>query len=152
MSRRRSRKAKRLFFISVAGGIFAVAVALVLFALNDQIVFFQTPTNIVEDGLAPGIKVRVGGLVEEDSLIRNGDTATFAVTDTANLINATYTGILPDLFREGQGIVMEGVMTPSGLFVADTVLAKHDENYMPSEVAEALKQQGVWQGDLKDAP
>ena len=95
-----------------------------------------------------GTRIRLGGLVEEGSVVRGeGTRVRFAVTDTAETVPVTYDGVLPDLFREGQGVVTEGTLMPDGTFVADTVLAKHDENYMPKEVADALKEQGVWQGE-----
>ncbi len=142
----KGRKRRRLVIIGVSGVTLALAAALVLQALNSEIVFFKSPTDIVEQGYTPSVKIRVGGLVKEGSLTRVGDLATFTITDMANDITASYRGILPDLFREGQGVVVEGAMNVDGAFVADTVLAKHDENYMPREVADALKEQGVWEG------
>ena len=134
--------------IGTAGAVLAVALGLVLFALNDQIVFFQSPTDITEKQIPQGQRIRLGGLVEEGSLERFDDARVkFSVTDTANTIAVTYKGILPDLFREGQGVVTEGLIGADGVFVADNVLAKHDENYIPKEVADALKAQGHWQGD-----
>jgi len=142
-----TRKQRRLTLIGIAGAVLAGALGLILFALSDQIVFFQSPTDIVEKGVPPGQRIRLGGLVEDGSVVRSGDAnVRFKVTDTANAVTVTYTGILPDLFREGQGVVTEGTVGPDGVFVADSVLAKHDEKYMPKEVAEALKKQGVWQG------
>ena len=142
-----TRKQKRLTLIAAAGSVLAVAVGLVLFALSDQIVFFRTPTDLAEGRVPAGERVRLGGLVVDGSVVRSVDDAVrFSVTDTANDVPVTYVGILPDLFREGQGVVTEGVFGPDGLFRADTVLAKHDETYMPKEVADALKAQGVWQG------
>ncbi len=142
-----TRKQRRLTLIGIAGVVLAGALGLILFALNDQIVFFQSPTDIVEKGVPPGQRIRLGGLVEDGSVQRSGDAnVRFKVTDTANTVTVTYTGILPDLFREGQGVVTEGTVGLDGVFVADNVLAKHDENYMPKEVAESLKRQGVWQG------
>ena len=143
-----TRKQRRLTMIGAAGAVLAVAVGLILFALNDQIVFFQSPTDIAEKAVPPGQRIRLGGLVEEGTVVRSDDAnVSFKVTDTANSVQVTYKGILPDLFREGQGVVTEGVIGPDGVFVADNVLAKHDENYVPKEVAQALKDQGVWQGD-----
>lgn len=147
-----TRKQKRLTLIAAAGSVLAVAVGLVLFALSDQIVFFRTPTDLAEGRVPAGERVRLGGLVVDGSVVRSVDDAVrFSVTDTANDVPVTYVGILPDLFREGQGVVTEGVFGPDGLFRADTVLAKHDETYMPKEVADALKAQGVWQGDAAKA-
>lgn len=140
-----TRKQRRATFIGLGVGILSVALFLVLFALRDTIVFFHTPKDVVEKQIPAGKRIRLGGLVAEGSLKRGeGLTVTFAITDTAKTIPVSYTGILPDLFREGQGVVAEGKLDPAGRFVADTVLAKHDENYMPPEVAKALKEQGVW--------
>ena len=141
-----TRKQKRLTMIAGAGAVLAVAAALVLFALRDQIVFFYSPTEIAEKALAPGTRVRLGGLVEEGSVVRKDDgSVRFAVTDTAKSVVVAFHGILPDLFREGQGVVAEGAVAADGSVAADSVLAKHDERYMPREVVDALKAQGVWQ-------
>ena len=141
-----TRKKRRLTAIAGAGAVLALAAALVLVALRDQIVFFYSPTEIADKSLAPGTRVRLGGLVVEGSVKRASDgSVSFAVTDTANETEITYRGILPDLFREGQGIVAEGVLAAGGTLTAESVLAKHDENYMPKEVVDALKAQGVWQ-------
>ena len=130
-----------------------MSAAIVLTALEDTIVFFRTPTELATGEVAEGIRVRIGGLVEQGSIDKSeGKTVHFAVTDTANAVPVTYVGILPDLFREGQGVVAEGTLQPSGVFKADTVLARHDENYMPPEVAEALKRQGVWQHGAEGVP
>ena len=142
-----TRKQRRLTLIGSAGAVLAVALGLILFALNDQIVFFQSTSDIASQQIPEGQRIRLGGLVEDGSVERSDDAnVKFRVTDTAHSVAVTYQGILPDLFREGQGVVTEGVLTPGGIFVADSVLAKHDENYMPKEVAEALKDQGHWQG------
>jgi cytochrome c-type biogenesis protein CcmE len=141
------RKRNRIIIIAAAGVVLAGAAGLSLYALNDQIVFFKSPSDIASEGLAPGTRVRIGGLVKEGSWTQDGTSHVFAVTDTAQELVVAYTGILPDLFREGQGVVLDGALTPEGRFVADTVLAKHDENYMPAEVAEALKAQGHWIDD-----
>lgn len=134
--------------IGGALGFLALAVALVLVALRQEIVFFRSPSDVQAMQIEPGQRLRLGGLVEEGTVVRDeGVGATFSVTDTAHSITVTYNGILPDLFREGQGVVTEGSFDQSGTFVADTVLAKHDENYMPKEVADSLKKQGHWQGD-----
>jgi cytochrome c-type biogenesis protein CcmE len=139
-----TRKKRRLVLIGAAGAVLALAAGLVLFALNDQIVFFYTPSEIAEKDVAPGTRLRLGGLVAEGSIEREADgSVRFAVTDTVDTIGVVYRGILPDLFREGQGVVAEGVLTAAGM-TADNVLAKHDENYMPREVADALKERGVW--------
>lgn len=139
-----TRKQRRLMLISVAGATLAVAVALILVALEDQVVFFRSPSDLAA-AAATGERVRIGGLVVAGSVEKSSGTeVVFAVTDTASTIKVRYGGILPDLFREGQGVVAEGVVDGSGWLIADTVLARHDETYMPSEVVEALKQQGMW--------
>lgn len=143
-----TRKQRRLTLIGLAGTVLALSVGLVLFALSDQIVFFYAPSDVAERGISPGTRVRLGGLVAEGSVERGSDgTIAFAITDTAATVPVRYRGILPDLFREGQGVVAEGAFDASGAFSADSVLAKHDETYMPREVADALKAQGVWQGE-----
>jgi cytochrome c-type biogenesis protein CcmE len=145
-----SRKQRRLVLIAVAGGVLAVATALVLVALRDSIVFFNSPTDVVEKHVAPGTKIRLGGLVSSGSVKRDGELRVrFEVTDGNRSIQVAYRGILPDLFREGQGVVAEGALDADGVFNADTVLAKHDENYMPKEVADALKRQGHWKDEYK---
>ncbi len=141
-----TRKKRRLAVIGGAGALLALAAALVLFALRDQIVFFYSPTEIAARDLQAGTRLRLGGLVAEGSVERQGDGGMrFAVTDSANTIRVSFRGILPDLFREGQGVVAEGILNAAGTLDADSVLAKHDERYMPREVAEALKAQGRWQ-------
>ncbi len=143
-----TRKQRRLTMIGGAGAVLAFAIGLVLYALNDQIVFFNSPTDVAQNSVKPGERFRLGGLVKDGTFERGqGTTVTFTVTDTANDVPVTYTGILPDLFREGQGVVTEGAIGTDGIFIADSVLAKHDENYVPKEVADALKEQGVWQGE-----
>jgi cytochrome c-type biogenesis protein CcmE len=144
-----TRKGRRLVLIGIAGAVLAAAAALVLTALNDKIVFFNAPTQIVEQPPPPGTRLRLGGLVETGSVARQGSEVTFSVTDGANKVPVKFTGLLPDLFREGQGVITEGTLAPDGVFVADSVLAKHDETYMPKEVADALKKQGTWKGDGK---
>lgn len=140
-----TRKQRRTSIIVAGVGTLAAAVLLVMFALQSEVVFFQTPSEIVANEVEPGRRIRVGGLVEADSVQKGtGGTVIFAVTDMASSVKVSYTGILPDLFREGQGVVVEGALTAEGELVADTVFAKHDENYMPPEAAEALKQSGHW--------
>ena len=142
-----TRKGRRLTLVATAGGVLAVAVGLVLVALRDSIVFFYGPTEVAAKALPVGTRLRLGGLVEQGSLVRlPGQGVRFAVTDLKSHLAVSYTGPLPDLFREGQGVVAEGVIDAPGRFAADTVLAKHDETYMPRDVAEKLKQQGVWRG------
>jgi cytochrome c-type biogenesis protein CcmE len=145
-----TRKQRRAIFIVLSIGVLSLAVLLVAVALRDTIVFFHTPKEVAEKSIPAGKRIRLGGLVAEGSLVRGAGTSVeFAITDTVRTISVSYVGILPDLFREGQGVVAEGKLDPVGRFLADTVLAKHDENYMPPEVAKALKEQGVWQGDAK---
>ena len=140
-----TRKQRRAVFIGLAVAVLSLAVLLVAVALRDTIVFFHTPTEVLEKAVSPGKRIRLGGLVAQGSLKRGaGKEVEFDVTDTRRTISVSYTGILPDLFREGQGVVTEGKLDAAGRFLADTVLAKHDENYMPPEVAKALKEQGVW--------
>ncbi|MCJ2066737.1 cytochrome c maturation protein CcmE [Methylobacterium sp. J-088] len=150
-----TRKSRRLILIAACGSVLALAVGLILFAMSGSIVFFRSPTDIALQSIAPGTRLRLGGLVKDGSLKRGPDqTVDFAVTDTNATVDVQYKGLLPDLFREGQGVVAEGVLEPGGQFRADTVLAKHDESYMPREVADALKAQGRWQegGPNKVAP
>lgn len=142
-----TRRGRRLAIIGAVAVTLSVALGLVLFAMRDTLVFFHGPADVTEKGIAPGTRFRLGGLVEAGSVVRGeGTTVRFAVTDTKSSIPVSYTGLLPDLFREGQGVVAEGVLQPDGSFRADTVLARHDETYMPREVADTLKAQGVWQG------
>ncbi len=141
-----TRKQRRLVLIGSSLGVLGIAVGLVLSAMSGSIVFFQSPTDLVEHHLPPGTRVRIGGLVEAGSVHRGKDlNVSFKVTDGKNSIPVHYQGIVPDLFREGQGVVAEGKLEPGGMFDADTVLAKHDERYMPKEVVEALKKSGRWQ-------
>jgi cytochrome c-type biogenesis protein CcmE len=143
-----TRKQRRAILIGTCLGVLALAVGLVLMALRDSIVFFYTPSEVAEKHLDTGQRFRLGGLVENGSLKRGkGTTISFVVTDKRATLPVTYTGVLPDLFREGQGVVAEGALTSEGVFHADSVLAKHDEKYMPPEVAKKLKEQGVWRGD-----
>ena len=143
------RKHKRLTFVGVALVLLAGAAALVLSAFEENIVFFMSPTDIAANKVSENQRFRLGGLVEEGSVDRSGgETVTFNVTDITNSVAVTYTGILPDLFREAQGVVAEGRLK-NGVFVADEVLAKHDETYMPPEVADDLKKSGQWHGDEK---
>jgi len=142
-----TRRRRRLAFIATTAGVLALALGLVLYAMRDAIVFFRAPGEIAGKGVQPGARFRLGGLVKEGSVHRGpGQTVAFEVMDAQASVPVRYQGLLPDLFREGQGVVAEGVLDASGAFRADTVLAKHDETYMPREVADALKKQGVWQG------
>lgn len=139
-------KHQRMTLLGLGALAIAAAAALVLTAFEDNIVFFHSPTELTERDFSPTQRLRIGGLVENGSVSKVAGTAavSFKVTDTAKSIPVTFNGILPDLFREGQGIVAEGYLR-NGVFVASEVLAKHDENYMPPEVAEALKKSGYWQ-------
>lgn len=142
-----TRKQRRSVLIGLSLLVLALAAGLVLTALEDSIVFFYSPSDVVEKNIGPGERFRLGGLVEEGSVVRGqGTRVNFAVTDTNRTLKVAFDGVLPDLFREGQGVVTEGVLIQDGTFVADSVLAKHDETYMPPEVADALKKQGVWKG------
>ena len=141
-----TRKQRRLVLIGGGLGVLAVATALVLSAMRDSIVFFNSPTDVVEKHVQPGSRIRLGGLVKEGSVQRGDNLAVrFEVTDGNRAIAVSYQGILPDLFREGQGVIAEGTLEPGGGFKADSVLAKHDEKYMPKEVVDALKKQGRWE-------
>jgi len=141
-----TRKQRRLVLIGGSLAVLAVAIGLVLSALRDSIVFFSSPTDVVEKHHASNARLRIGGLVKPGS-VQRGDNllVNFAITDGKTDIPVRYQGIVPDLFREGQGVVAEGKIEPGGTFAADTVLAKHDERYMPREVVDALKQSGRWQ-------
>ncbi len=140
------RKRRRLIAVLAGLACLGFATALVLYAFNDNLVFFKTPTDLVTDASLKDRRVRIGGLVEDKSIAREdgGKTLRFRITDGNNTVPVTYTGVIPDLFREGQGVVAEGSMD-RGTFRAATLLAKHDEKYMPPEVAEALKKSGHWQ-------
>ena len=143
-------RAKRRRLHAVLAGMIALAgaAALILTALEDNIVFFRTPTEVATGDAPVDRRFRIGGIVVEDSVIRRADglTVEFRVTDLAHTLPVAYRGILPDLFREGQGVVAEGALDAGGVFRARRLLAKHDETYMPPEVAEALKRSGRWQG------
>lgn len=139
-----TRKQKRLSIILGGLAILGVAAGLVLYALSDKVTFFYTPSDLLEKHVETGRRIRLGGMVEKGSVKKlEGATTTFIVTDTLKTTPVSYTGMLPDLFREGQGVVTEGVLQGDGSLVADTVLAKHDENYMPKEIADSLKARGV---------
>jgi cytochrome c-type biogenesis protein CcmE len=145
-----TRKQRRLTLIVSAGAVLAFALGLVLYAMNDTIVFFHAPGDLAARQVQPGTRFRLGGLVKEGSVKRSENQAvTFDIVDAQGSVTVRYQGLLPDLFREGQGVVTEGALVAPGLFQADTVLAKHDETYMPREVADALRRQGHWQGEEK---
>jgi cytochrome c-type biogenesis protein CcmE len=140
-----TRKQTRTAIILASLAVLGFAAGLILYAIRDTIVFFYTPSEIAEKSVQPGTRLRLGGLVEQGSLARGDDAkTTFVVTDMVATLKVSYQGQLPDLFREGQGVVAEGTLQGDGSFVADTVLAKHDENYMPKDVADRLKEKGVW--------
>lgn len=148
-----TRKTRRLILIGTVGAVLAAAVGLVLFALSGEITLYKTPTELAEQPMTEGRRLRIGGLVEVGSVARkDGGLVEFKVTDTVNAVLVTYRGLLPDLFQEGQGVVAEGKLDQDGLFRADTVLAKHDERYMPKEVVDALKAQGVWEEGQPGGP
>lgn len=148
-----TRKQKRGVLIGSAVAVLALAGLLAAIALRETIVFFHTPSDVIEKKLAAGQRFRLGGLVAQGSVRRGeGAKVDFAVTDTLQNMKVTYRGVLPDLFREGQGVVAEGKLGSDGVFAADTVLAKHDENYMPPEVASALKAKGVKLGEGASHP
>ena len=150
--RRMTPKRRRLWLLVGSLSVMAVAAALVLTALDDSIVFFYSPTQVAEKRPGPERRFRLGGLVETGSVKRSADNqeVRFRITDLKGTIDVTYRGLLPDLFREGQGVIAEGSLTPGGVFIAREVLAKHDENYMPPEVAKALKDAGRWkEGEVK---
>lgn len=142
MTRKQTRLAVLLISLAFAGA----AVGLVLYAIRDTMVFFFTPSEVADKNIASGTRIRLGGLVQQGSFLKSGGTeVSFTVTDGAGVMKVRYNGQLPDLFREGQGVVAEGAQGADGVFVADTVLAKHDENYMPKDVADKLKEKGLWQ-------
>jgi cytochrome c-type biogenesis protein CcmE len=140
-----TRRKRRLALISTALAALTLALGLVLLALRDNIVFFYGPSELAQKAPHAGQRLRIGGLVRQGSLVHEGgQTVHFAVTDKKQDVVVTYTGLLPDLFREGQGVVAEGTLGQDKLFHADSILAKHDERYMPRDVTDALKKQGVW--------
>ncbi|MGH7040499.1 MAG: cytochrome c maturation protein CcmE [Stellaceae bacterium] len=147
-----TRKRQRLIAVTLGLGLLAGATALVLTAFSNNLVFFYSPTELKRMAIRPGAEVRVGGLVELKSVRRDGTHIAFRVTDGKNDIPVAYIGVLPDLFREGQGVVVEGRLEADGQFAAATVLAKHDERYMPPNVVAELKKTGHWRegADMPD--
>ncbi len=146
-----TRKGRRLTLIASALAVIGVAIGLALFAFRDGVVFFVTPSELAAKTaqMRPDARMRIGGLVQPGSVLKSDDRhVSFAITDNRTEVKVTYAGLLPDLFREGQGVVAEGQLV-NGVFRADSVLAKHYENYMPREVADSLKQQGVWNDGKK---
>jgi len=154
MKQRMKRKTLRLYLLAASLCLLGVAVGLALYAFQSRIVFFFSPTDIAAERPATGRVVRLGGLVEAGSVERSGDGSTihFKVTDLQHSVDVTYRGVLPDLFRESQGVVVEGAYASDGNFTANEVLAKHDEKYMPPEVAKALKESGRWQEGTNGEP
>ena len=150
-----TRRQQRLGLLALGMAALAGATALVLTAFNDNLVFFYGPSELKAKSIGVDRRVRVGGLVEAHSLSRaaDGQGISFRITDGSADVSVVYQGPLPDLFREGQGAVAEGKLRPDGVFAASTVLAKHDENYMPREVVDVLKKSGHWRegADLKNA-
>jgi cytochrome c-type biogenesis protein CcmE len=141
-----TRKGRRFTLIGVALCIVAFAAGLALYALRDSIVFFYGPSELAQKDVQAGARLRIGGLVKAGSLVKSdSEKISFVITDNVRDVAVTYQGPVPDLFREGQGVVAEGVLEAPGKFRADTILAKHDERYMPREVVDALKKQGRWQ-------
>lgn len=147
--RRMGRKQRRMIIIALAGTVLVAAMALILVAMSGRITFFNSPSDILANPPPQEQRVRLGGLVAVNTVERGDDgLVTFGVTDMGATILVQFRGIVPDLFREGQGVVTEGTLGADGIFNADTVLAKHDEAYMPAGVANALKEQGAWYGEL----
>ena len=144
-----TRKRRRMLYVAIGLVLLGSATALVLSAFQDSLVFFYSPTDLLAKADVAGRDVRLGGLVEKGSVVKEDDgvTTRFRVTDLKKSLAVAYKGVLPDLFREGQGVVVEGSLLPDGSFRAVEVLAKHDEKYMPPEVAKALKANGEWRSD-----
>jgi cytochrome c-type biogenesis protein CcmE len=139
------RKRRRIWFAAALLAASAGGTALVLSALKDNVVYFYSPSDLAAKSVEPGVALRIGGLVAQGSVTRGpGAEVHFVVTDGRKQIPVTYTGVLPDLFREGQGVVAAGALDSGGVFAASEILAKHDERYMPPEVVDALKRAGRW--------
>ncbi len=141
-----TRKRRRLYIVTASVAVLGLAAALVLNSFEDSLVFFHSPSDLAEKPVPAGRTFRLGGLVEEGTYVKDGVVISFSVTDLSESIPVRFRGLVPDLFREGQGVVAEGQLDENGVFIASNVLAKHDENYMPPEVAESLKKSGNWQG------
>jgi cytochrome c-type biogenesis protein CcmE len=140
-------KRKRLYLALAGLAALGLSAFLVVTALEENLLYFYTPSQLDERAVEAGVMFRLGGLVEDGSVQTEGTNTRFVITDRQSIVSVSFDGVLPDLFREGQGVIAEGSMDPAGHFVAREVLAKHDETYMPKEVADALKEQGVWQPD-----
>ena len=151
MSRRMTRKKRRLYFVALGLLMLGAATALVLAAFEDNLVFFYGPTELQTKEVDPGQRLRIGGLVKEDSVrqVQGSQEVRFKITDTSADVTVSYSGLLPDLFREGQGVVVVGQLQADGRMRADEVLARHDENYMPPEVAQALEEAGYKPADFQ---
>ena len=146
-----TRKQKRLATIAALGTVLAVAVGMILFALSGQISFFYSPSQAKEAAVAPGTAFRLGGMVKDGTWKKTGEASDFVVTDGETELTVHYVGLLPDLFREGQGVVADGALAADGTFAASRILAKHDENYMPKELVDELKARGEWQREPSGA-
>ena len=146
------RKTRRLWYVLISLGALGAATALVLAAFQDNLVFFYGPSELSARELKPDQRLRLGGLVEPGSVVRDGMTTRFRITDNVRAVAVEYTGLMPDLFREGRGVIAEGMLRADGVFLAASVLAKHDEKYMPPEVADALKKAGQWRSEGAPPP
>jgi cytochrome c-type biogenesis protein CcmE len=146
------RKTRRLWYVLISLGALGAATALVLAAFQDNLVFFYGPSELSARELKPDQRLRLGGLVEPGSVVRDGMTTRFRITDNVRAVAVEYTGLMPDLFREGRGVIAEGMLRADGVFLAASVLAKHDEKYMPPEVADALKKAGKWRSEGAPPP
>jgi cytochrome c-type biogenesis protein CcmE len=145
-----TRKQKRLAVIGGIGLVLILAAVIIFTALSSKITFFYSPSELKESPVAIGQDFRIGGLVKEDSFVQNGKKSSFIVTDGESDVTVIYEKILPDLFREGQGVIAEGSMNAQGVFDANNILAKHDENYLPKEVIATLKERGEWEPEEKE--
>ncbi|NRA85854.1 MAG: cytochrome c maturation protein CcmE [Rhizobiales bacterium] len=144
-----TRKQQRFTFIIIGLTLFGLALGLILTAMEDGVSFFKTPTDILAERPDTNKRLRIGGLVIVGSISRNGDLFKFQITDNQSNLNVQYKGLVPDLFKEGQGVVLEGYLNLNKMFLADVLLAKHDENYIPKEVTDSLKEQGYWKNNIK---
>ena len=144
-----TRKRRRLYLVLFGLALMGIATALMLNAFSENLVFFHSPTEVIAKKYEQDRRFRLGGLVEEESFKKDSDglTVRFRITDNNKAVPVVFSGSLPDLFREGQGVIAEGKLDDEGVFVASEILAKHDENYMPPEVADALKKSGQWKGE-----
>jgi len=147
-----TRKQRRFTLIAAGVGVLGLAVALMLLAFKDSITYFNSPTDVVEKQIKPGVRIRLGGLVVPGSIVKDNVDVRFEITDGNRTLPVNYRGIVPDLFKPGQAVVAQGALDAAGRFQADAVFAKHDENYMPKEVADALKKQGHWKDEYAKKP